>query len=94
MTSYDKNLRGNITNMGMFNAVKVGKDCPRCGAEVEWQTKDLILDGVYVIENTLETFELTKRISGVVYASCNKCGYWSEVIIRNGKLGKIKTEKS
>ena len=79
--------------MGMFNTVNLKKDCANCGAKVEWQTKDLILDGVYIIENTLETFELSKRISGVVYACCDKCKFWNEVIIRNGKLGKIKTKK-
>lgn len=86
-------MRDIINYMGLFNTVNLKIGCPNCGVKVEWQTKDLILDGVYVIENTLETFELTKRISGVVYTGCDKCSYWSEVIIKNGKIGKIKTKK-
>jgi hypothetical protein len=79
--------------MGMYNRIKLGKDCPNCGAKVEWQSKGIVLDGIYPIENCLETFELNKRISGEVYTSCRKCGNWSEVIVKNGKLGKIKSEK-
>ena len=79
--------------MGMFNIVDIKKDCPNCGAIVEWQTKGIVLDGIYPIENVLEKFELNKRISGEVYTSCRECGNWSEVVIKNGKLGKMKTEK-
>lgn len=77
----------------MFNIVDIKKDCPNCGADVEWQTKGLILDGIYPIENVLQKFELSERISGEVYTSCDKCQFWSEVVIKDGKLGKIKSEK-
>ena len=71
----------------------MGKDCPNCGAIVEWQSRGIVLDGIYPIENVLEKFELNKRISGEVYTSCDKCDFWSEVVIKDGKLGKMKMVK-
>ncbi len=78
--------------MGLFNTVDLKVDCPNCGEKVEWQTKGLVLDGIYPIENVMERFELNKRISGEVHTLCDKCKFWSEVVIKNGKLGKIRTE--
>ena len=77
----------------MFNIVDLNKNCPVRGEKVEWQTKGLVLDGMYPIENGSGVFELTERISGEIYTRCEECGFWSEVIVKNGKLGRMKTRK-
>ena len=77
-----------------FNIIDIKKDCPKCGAKVEWQTKDLVIDKTYPIENILRKYILNKKMSCEAHTSCDKCDAWSEVKIISGKLGKIKSGKS
>lgn len=72
--------------MGLFNVVKMDKKCPKCGSETEWQSKNLVVDGIYPIQNFLGIFDLNERISGEAYASCDKCRTWTEVLIIDGKI--------
>lgn len=72
--------------MGLFNVVKIDKKCSRCGAKTEWQSKRLVVDGIYPIHNSLEIFELDKRLSGEAYTLCRKCNHWAEILIVNGEI--------
>ncbi len=72
--------------MGMFNIIDIKKDCPKCGAKVEWQTKDLVIDSRYLVENSGEKYVLNTRMSAEIYTSCDKCKTWTELKIKNGKI--------
>lgn len=79
--------------MGMFNIIDLKRGCPSCGAKVEWQTKGLVIDNMYPVENVLKTFSLNKRLSGEIHSLCRKCGTWIEAKLINGRLIDLKTEK-
>ncbi|OGM04509.1 hypothetical protein A2715_01185 [Candidatus Woesebacteria bacterium RIFCSPHIGHO2_01_FULL_39_32] len=79
--------------MGVYNIIKLDKGCPNCGAIVEWQSKDLVIDKIYPVERVLETFSLNKRMSGEVHTLCVKCKTWTEAEIRKGKLRNFKLTK-
>ena len=80
--------------MGLFNTVKINKGCPKCGADVEWQSKGLVVDGIYPVDNFLGKFELNERISGEVHTWCEKCNTSTDLFVVNGKViedgGKIR----
>ncbi len=80
--------------MGMYNIIKLNKDCPNCGAKVEWQTKDLVIDGIYPVDNIniLETYALSERMTGEVHALCKKCKTWSDAKIKGRKLYNLKVK--
>lgn len=75
--------------MGMYNTIDVKKNCPKCGAQVEWQSKDLEIDGKYPVMNVLETYKLNNKMVGEVHTLCDKCKTWSEFKIEKGKLSSI-----
>ena len=79
--------------MGVYNVIDLKRGCPSCGVKVEWQTKELVIDNIYPVENVLETFSLNIRMSGEVHTLCSKCGTWTEAKMVNGKLIDLKTEK-
>lgn len=62
--------------MGLFNIINIDKKCPKCGAEVEWQSKRLVVDGIYPIQN----------FCGEAYASCRKCQTWTDLLMIDGKI--------
>lgn len=72
--------------MWLFNVVNIDKKCPKCGSIVEWQSKNLVVDGIYPVQNFLGVFELNKRISGEAHTLCDKCQSWIEVLIVEGKI--------
>jgi len=76
----------------MYNIIDIGRNCPNCGAKVEWQSKELMIDDIYPVMETLANYKLDKRMSGEVHTSCDKCGVWLEVRFSKGKLGKVKVE--
>ena len=80
--------------MGMYNIIDFSKRCPSCSAKVEWQTKGLVIDSMYPIANVLKTYTPNRRMSGEVYTYCSECKTWVEAKMKNGKLGKLKVEKS
>ncbi|SRR5260221_2818292 len=69
--SAKRSLRKN--NMGMFNILKTDKVCPRCGSVLEWQTKNLVIDNIYPVDNLLLVFDLNKRTTAEAYAVCKRC---------------------
>jgi len=80
--------------MGMYNIIDIKRNCPNCGAKVEWQSKDLIVDGIYSVVNALKTYILNKRMSGEVHTYCSKCSTWTEAKVVKGKLRKLTVGKS
>lgn len=74
--------------MGLFNIIKLNKECPKCGAEVEWQTKNLKIDDIYPVENLMNHYDLNSRMDAEVHTFCDKCNKWIELIIKKGKIVK------
>lgn len=79
-----------IVCMGMYNIIKFSEGCPNCDKKVEWQTKDLVIDNLYPVENILKIFKPNTRISGSVYTVCNYCQTEISAKINKGKLSNIK----
>lgn len=70
----------------MFNTVKLDRKCSKCGADLEWQSKSLILDDLYWLDNALRIYEVTDRLTGEVHTYCDKCKTWHELCIEKGKI--------
>ena len=70
--------------MGMYNTIKTKKPCPKCGAEVEWQSKYLTCDG-YVLDNLLQKIVLNEHMDGEIHTYCDVCGTYVEITIQKGK---------
>lgn len=70
----------------MYNIIDTKENCPNCDANVEWQTKDLIIDNKYLVANVLKTYRLNKRMDGEIHTFCDKCKTYSEGKIKNGKM--------
>lgn len=70
----------------MFNVVKLDRKCSKCGADLEWQSKKLILDDLYWLDNVLRTYEVTDRLTGEVHTYCDKCLSSYDLFIKNGRV--------
>lgn len=77
-----------IIDMGMFNIVKINKVCVKCGRSLEWQSKFLVLDDLYVLDNALKTYVFDNRLSGEIHSWCDKCGLEQNLYIKDGKVTK------
>jgi len=77
--------------MGMFNIIDLKKKCPNCSAEVEWQSKSLVVDGMYPVENVLGAFAVNERLSGEAHTTCGACRSWTNLKIKDGKIIDVKT---
>ena len=72
--------------MGMFITIKLNRGCLYCGRKVWWQTKDLVIDGVYLVANLLQEYEVNERMDAGLGAYCDKCGKVSNLTIKKGKV--------
>lgn len=79
--------------MGLFNVVVIDKKCPNCGAEVEWQSKDIIDNLGYSIEPYMERVKVEDIQIGEMHTLCHKCNRWFEYKIKNGEIALIGKEK-
>ncbi len=62
------------------------KPCSVCGAKVQWQTKDLVIDDIYPVANYCDSFQLNERMDAEIYTTCDKCGTSLELKIVKGKI--------
>ncbi|MEK7504632.1 MAG: hypothetical protein AAB550_04010 [Patescibacteria group bacterium] len=75
--------------MGMFNVIKVKVDCPKCGGKIdEWQTKNLVIDDIYPVDNVLEHYDLNKGMDAEIHSYCDNCNKELSLIIKKGKICK------
>ena len=72
--------------MGMFVTLRLNEKCPYCGCSVEWQTKDLVVDDIYPIENFGQEYKINSRMSAEVYTHCDKCKKEVDLKIKKGKI--------
>ena len=78
----------------MYNIILIDKPCPTCGNKnLEWQTKDLVIDDIYPIANLLSEYMVNKRMDGPVFTICDECKYWIEADIQKGKIVNEKIGK-
>ena len=78
--------------MGIYNIIDIGKDCPNCGAKVEWQSKELVIDDIYRVVRSLDTFKINKRMDADIIAFCDECGAQAEADIKKGKVTNMKVK--
>jgi hypothetical protein len=80
--------------MGLYNRIKYKQTCVNCGAEVEWQSKHLVIDEIYPVANVLETYEIDARLSGEMHTYCGKCDTSMDAEIVKGEVQKIEVKPS
>jgi hypothetical protein len=72
--------------MGMFITIQLDKGCPQCGAKVEWQTKNLLLDDVYPVVNLLQEYDVSERMDADLYTYCVHCKNRTNLVMRKGEI--------
>ena len=73
--------------MGIYNIILINKNCPKCNNKnLEWQTKDLIIDNIYPVANVISRYKINKRMTATVYTNCNECETAVEIYIKDGKI--------
>lgn len=78
--------------MGVFSTIKSTVKCPKCSEAVEWQSKRLIYDGIFVA-NAMQTITLNKKMDGEMHGFCDSCKRFTEVVIKKGKISALKSYK-
>lgn len=74
--------------MGLFNRINLNMGCPHCGQRVEWQSKYVIIDGIYPVQNCLESFDVNSRMDAEVYTYCGGCDWVTDLEIKKGGVVK------
>lgn len=74
--------------MGLYNVIRSGQGCPKCGAAVEWQSKELEYSGL-LLANVMETIELRPGMDGEMHAVCDVCRVWLDAGIHDGRVLEI-----
>ncbi len=70
----------------MFVTLKFDQKCPNCGSNiVVWQTKDLVIDGIYPVSNFLQEYKVNERMDAEAYTHCDKCDKGITLVIKKGK---------
>lgn len=70
----------------MFITIKFDEKCPHCGAKVEWQTKNLTIDGIYPVANFGQKYPINNRMDAKIYSYCESCKKEVSLTIKKGKI--------
>lgn len=77
--------------MGMYNVIDIEINCPKCGGEIdEWQTKDLVIDTIYRVDNLLSHYKLNSRMDAEIHSYCDKCKERISFDVKKGKITHAK----
>lgn len=71
--------------MGLFNHIRPGPYCPRCGGDMDWQAKELYIRE-FPIANRCILMQLEPDVSGEAHTNCNACEWWHEARIDCGRM--------
>lgn len=78
--------------MGVFNRILSGQACPRCGALVEWQSKELRYSGL-LLDNVMDTIDLRPEMDGEMHAVCDGCKVWIDAEIADGRIVRVEARE-
>ncbi len=78
--------------MGVYNRINIEITCPKCHKPLEWQSKHLIYDGLF-LGNLMQDITLNERMDGEIYAFCYNCEIWFDADIVKGGITDIKQSK-
>jgi hypothetical protein len=76
--------------MGMSNYIEAAFACPNCGEEVEWQSKDVKVAGVW-IPNVMWRMAPQWNMDAEMYAGCDGCFHWHDADIVNGEIMNVRS---
>lgn len=71
--------------MELFNRIQLGPYCPKCGDDMEWQTKALFVRE-YPVDLQMMMIDLEEDMSGEGHAICDTCDCYYEAVLECGKL--------